>query len=47
MEFCLGNGTQSVYCYDAAQFFANQRKRMPHHAIRQSIVIDLSQYRQP
>ena len=26
----------AVYCYDAAQFFVDQRKRMPHHAIRQS-----------
>ena len=26
----------AVYWYDAAQFFVNQRKRMPHHAIRQS-----------
>jgi len=26
----------AVYWYDAAQFFVDQRKRMPHHAIRQS-----------
>jgi len=26
----------AVYSYDAAQFFVDQRKRMPHHAIRQS-----------
>lgn len=26
----------AVYYYDAAQFFVDQRKRMPHHAIRQS-----------
>jgi len=26
----------AVYWYDAAQFFIDQRKRMPHHAIRQS-----------
>ena len=26
----------AVYWYDAAQYFLDKRKRMPHHAIRQS-----------
>ena len=27
----------AVYWYDAAQYFLDKRKRMPHHAIRQPI----------